>query len=48
MKTKSIAAIIALALLPIAAFAQPNPPVPPPPATTQWSDRPWKRARTSR
>jgi hypothetical protein len=32
MKTKSIAIIIALALLPIATFAQPNPPAPPPPA----------------
>jgi serine protease Do len=30
MKTKSIAIIIALALLPIATFAQPNPPAPPP------------------
>jgi serine protease Do len=32
MKTKSIAIIATLVLLPIAAFAQPNPPVPPPPA----------------
>ena len=31
MKTKSITTIAALVLLPIAAFAQPNPPPPPPP-----------------
>src|SRR5262252_2105791 len=31
MKTKSIATIAALVLLPIAAFTQPNPPPPPPP-----------------
>jgi len=34
MKTKSIATIAALVLLPIAAFAQPNPPPPPPPPGT--------------
>jgi hypothetical protein len=31
MKTKSIVAIVAIALLPVAAFTQPNPPNPPPP-----------------
>src|SRR3989441_10363700 len=31
MKAKSIITIVAIALLPIAAFAQPNPPPPPPP-----------------
>jgi len=31
MKTKSIIAIVAIALLPVAAFTQPNPPNPPPP-----------------
>jgi hypothetical protein len=31
MKTKSIITVAAIALLPIAAFAQPNPPSPPPP-----------------
>jgi len=34
MKTKSIATIAALVLLPIAAFTQPNPPPPPPPPGT--------------
>ena len=34
MKIKSIAIIASLVLLPIAAFAQPNPPPPPPPAGT--------------
>src|SRR5437660_12320310 len=34
MKTKSIITLTAIALLPIAAFAQPNPPVPPPPPGT--------------
>src|SRR5437899_3153700 len=34
MKTKSIITIVAIALLPIAAFAQPNPPPPPPPPGT--------------
>jgi hypothetical protein len=33
MKTKSIITIAAIVLLPIAAFAQPNPPPPPPPGT---------------
>jgi len=34
MKTKSIITLTAIALLPIAGFAQPNPPVPPPPPGT--------------
>jgi PDZ domain len=34
MKTKSIITVAALVLLPIAAFAQPNPPPPPPPPGT--------------